>query len=85
MEELLGYLKPVLEMLAGKYGVVAQVLGYMAAARIFFKPIMTIAESYVNLTPSLKDNEKFEKIKASKAYKMVVFLVDMFASVKLPK
>jgi len=85
MQELSLFLAPVLEMLAGKYGLAAQILGYMAGLRIVFKPLMTLGEAFVLYTPSKSDNEKLEKFKASKVYYWISFTVDFFASVKLPK
>lgn len=85
MEVLLGYLGPVLEMAAGKYGVAAQVLSYVAMARLFFKPIVSIAQAYVQVTPSVEDDEKLQKIMESKTYKSVAYILDWFASLKLPQ
>ncbi len=85
MEGFFDLLKPILEMAAGKYGVVAQVLGIMAMFRVVFKPLVALAGGWVQLTPSMKDNESLKKFMESKAYKFFAFLVDWFASLKLPK
>ena len=93
MEQLLVFLKPVIEMaleaLSGKYGQTAQVLVtltvVMGTLRALIKPLVVAAQEYVNLTPDLKDNEKLAKILESKTYKAIVFFFDWFASVKLPK
>ena len=44
-----------------------------------------ILGKYVELTVEDSDNKKLEKFMESKTYKMMSFIVDMLASVKLPK
>jgi hypothetical protein len=61
------------------------VLVVIGVFRAVFKPIMTVLEAYVGATESTKDNELLEKIKGSKTYKVLVWLVDYTASIKLPK
>lgn len=85
MEAILGILAPVLEMLAGKYGFMAQVVAVVGSLRLIFKPLMALLQSIVGVTPSVKDDELLAKVLAHPAYKAVAFLVDMVASVKLPK
>lgn len=85
MEAVLAYLGPVLEMAAGKYGLAAQILSYVAMARLFFKPVVSLAQAYVQVTPSVKDDEKLQKLMESKSYKSVAYLLDWFASLKLPQ
>lgn len=85
MEAALAFLKPFLIEYAGKYPVVFTILLVMASLRVFFKPVMEIFKGIVDLTPSKKDDEFYNKMLEHKAYKVVVFLVDWFASIKLPK
>lgn len=84
-EQIMGIIKPFLESLAGKYGWLTQVLVIMASLRVVFKPLMGLADALVIVIPGTKDNEFLEKIKKSKAYGIIVWIVDFFASVKLPK
>ena len=53
--------------------------------RIIFKPLFSILGKYVELTIDEKDNNKLHNIMATKKYKMFAFIVDLLASVKLPK
>lgn len=53
--------------------------------RMVFKPIVTAVQAYVDATPSKIDDEKFEEIKKSSAYKSVSWLVDYLMSIKLPQ
>lgn len=85
MEAILGLLKPILESMSGQNGMLLQVLVIMASFRVVFKPLMALASAVVEVTPPKGDDELLAKIKANKYYKMVVFLVDYFASIKLPK
>lgn len=85
MEPILDALKPVLEGLAGGWGVAVQVLLVVGVLRVVVKPVMAIAQSVVSLTPSQKDDELVQKILDSKVYKALVFTLDWLASIKLPK
>ena len=57
----------------------------MIISRVVFKPLFTILGKYVELTIEEDDNKKLHKFMQTKTYKMMVFLVDMLSSVKLPK
>jgi hypothetical protein len=61
------------------------VVALMVICRIVFKPLFQILGKYVELTIEEDDNKKLHKIMNSKAYKMTAFIVDLAASVKLPK
>jgi len=62
---------------------------YLAASmfifRIVFKPFFSILGKYVELTVEEEDNKKLHDFMKTKKYKMMVFIVDLLASVKLPK
>ena len=47
--------------------------------------LFSILGKYVELTIDEKDNNKLHNIMATKKYKMFAFIVDLLASVKLPK
>lgn len=64
------------------FAVVLMVMGFL---RLVFKPIMTAVQAIVAATPSTKDDEKLAEVQASKVYLGLVWLLDYFASVKLPK
>jgi hypothetical protein len=85
MEAVTAFLEPLLFEYASKYPVLLTILIVMASFRIFFKPLMEIFKGVVDLTPSKKDDEFYAKMLDHKAYKTVAFLIDWFASIKLPK
>jgi hypothetical protein len=71
--------------LIAEYPLAASVLVVIGVLRAIFKPIMTAIEAVVEATPTKKDDLALEKAKASKLYLAVVWFIDYFASVKLPK
>jgi hypothetical protein len=68
-----------------QYPWLQHVVAVMVLCRIVFKPVFAILGRYVELTLEEDDDKKLHKIMKSKAYKMTAFIVDMLASVKLPK
>lgn len=68
-----------------QYPMLQHVVAIMVICRIVFKPLFQILGKYVELTIEEEDDKKLHKIMNSKAYKMTSFIVDMIASVKLPK
>ena len=60
-------------------------IAVMVVCRIVFKPLFTILSKYVELTVEDDDNKKLNAFMKTKKYKMLAFIVDMLASVKLPK
>lgn len=85
LEQVFSFLQPMLESLSGKYGPLLQGLTIMASLRLVFKPLMSALDGLVEIIPGDGDNKLLDKIKCSKYYKGVVFMVDYFASIKLPK
>ena len=67
------------------YPILQHVIAIMVICRIVFKPIFSILGKYVELTIEEDDDKKLHKFMRSKTYKMLAFIVDMLASVKLPK
>ena len=59
------------------------VIAIMVICRVVFKPIFAILGRYVELTVEQEDDKKLHKFMGTKTYKMIVFIVDMLASVKL--
>ena len=60
------------------------VLMIIGGLRIVVKPLMTILKELALYTPSKKDDELIGKAESSMVYKGIVYIVDWFASVKLP-
>lgn len=85
MEQLLLFLTPIIEAYAGNYGLAVQIISVVGSLRLFIKPIMSIIEAYVLITPNKEDDLLPAKIKENKIYKMLVYSLDWLASLKLPK
>ena len=83
--ELLNFLHPVLEGLAGNHGFIAQIVMIIGAVRLFMKPLVVFLSQVVELTPTEVDNAILNKLYENKIYKAIVFILDWFLSVKLPK
>lgn len=85
MELILNFIKPLLESFAGSNGVVLQVISVIGTLRLLMKPIMTLIQAVVDVTPTQSDNEWLNKFMQSKVYLTIVYLLDWFGSIKLPK
>ena len=83
MEQILLFLKPVIEAYCGNLGWAIAVLSYIATARLILKPTMTWLHSIAEATETKKDDELIAKVETSSIYKLVVFLLDWFASIKI--
>ena len=68
-----------------QYPVIKDIVAVMVLCRIVFKTVFTVAQKYVDFTVTKEDDKKLHKIMDSKYYKITSFLVDLLASVKLPK
>lgn len=73
-----------LEKLVLEYPWLAGFIFAVGTFRIFFKPVMSALEAAIAETPTKVDDEWLAKLKSSKVYTMLVWLVDYLASVKLP-
>lgn len=85
MEAILVVLEPLVLAYSGKLGFLVQAVSIVGTLRMFIKPLMSLALTYVAATPSPKDDEKLKEVMESKWYKGVVYFLDWFASLKLPK
>lgn len=85
MEQLLMFLKPIVESYAGSFGVAVQVVSIVGTLRLVVKPLMEILKIVVAVTPSKSDDALPEQIEKSKPYKMALFCLDWLASIKLKK
>ena len=68
-----------------QYPIIKDIVAAMVLCRIVFKTVFTVAQKYVDFTVTKEDDKKLHKIMDSKYYKITSFLVDLLASVKLPK
>jgi uncharacterized membrane protein required for colicin V production len=69
----------------GKYPLFATVVVIIGFLRMIMKPVMTILQAYVKLTPYDSDDKWLESFEQSKSYKLVVYLMDWVLSVKMPE
>lgn len=74
----------IIIQLAEQHPFIASVVAVVGVLRIIFKPIMSVIEAYIAYTPDKGDDAKLEEVKSGKVYKAVAFVLDWFASVKLP-
>src|SRR5205814_2759778 len=77
-------LQPLLDGLLGKYGWLTTVILVIGSLRILFKPVMLAIENYVKQTPSATDDDRLAKFEAGPIYKIIAFVLDLGASIKLP-
>lgn len=56
----------------------------MGTLRLIFKPMFSLINVVVEATPTEKDNKIWRRIQESKQMRFIVWLVDYFASIKLP-
>ncbi len=73
-----------IEFLLQTYPMLQHVIAIMVICRVVFKPLFAILGRYVELTVEQDDNKKLHKFMGTKTYKMMVFIVDLAASAKLP-
>jgi len=66
------------------YPALQHVVAVLIICRVVFKPAFLILGRYVELSVEQDDNKKLHKFMGSKTYKMMAFIVDLLASVKLP-
>lgn len=78
MEEFVLYL-------AQKFPLVLGVLAGVGVLRAVNKPLFMALKSIASATPTQKDDKILEDIERSNLYKFISFVLDWFASVKLPK
>ena len=62
------------------YGDMLIVMGFL---RVIFKPTFTILNAIVQATPSDKDNRMLADLRATSTYRIFVWVMDFFASVKV--
>jgi len=74
-----------LAYLMDNYPLFKSLISIMILCRLIFKPLFTILRKYVELTVEDNDNKKLNAFMKTKKYKMIAFIVDMLASVKMPK
>lgn len=74
----------VLQFLSGNPAL-ASILVLVGALRLAIKPLMTLLQIYVKLTPYDQDDKWLASLESSKGYKLFVYLLDWLLSVKMPE
>lgn len=69
---------------ANQYPTVAAVIMVIGTLRLLMKPLFTFLNEVVLITPGQWDNELLQKVETSKVYKTILWILDWFASVKIP-
>ena len=82
MEELA---RVALQSLVGQYPILVSILVIMGVCRAIFKPLFTFLQKLVDATPGESDNELLKKVMDHKIYKVLSFILDFGASIKLPQ
>ncbi len=73
----------IISLLAG-YPQFSAVFAIMGILRLVFKPLCSLISTYVLATPSDTDNKWWADVQASKFWGSLIYLIDLFGSVKLP-
>lgn len=74
-----------LTFLLVQYPWLQHIVAVIVIGRLIFKPLFAILGKYVELTVEEDDNKKLKRFMKTKTYKMLAFIVDTTASIKLPK
>jgi hypothetical protein len=84
-------LQPILDLLAAKHGWITAVLGWMSALRIGIKPFSAALQNgftrlfaFVHETAEADDDAFVAAMLKARWYRVIAFLFDLLASVKLP-
>ena len=72
----------LLNMLSGNPAV-ASILILVGTLRLAVKPLMTLLQLYVKLTPYDQDDKWLQDLEMSKGYKLCLYLMDWLLSVKI--
>lgn len=75
----------LLEVYSGSHGWVVQVVSIIGTFRLFFKPLIALAQNYVEMTPTVKDDAILSGFLTSNVYKWISFILDLSLSIKIPK
>jgi len=82
---ILQLLQSLLDVYSGKIGWIPQVLTIMGTCRLVFKPLVSLAQNYVQMTPSISDDAFLAKFLTSPLYKWISFVLDLAFSIKVPR
>lgn len=78
-------LDPLLNLLAGQYGWLPELVAWVGALRLGAKFVSTrLQTAMTRIVSSKADPEFLAVVLNNKGYRLAAFLVDLFSSVKLP-
>lgn len=78
-------LDPELVQLAMQYPQVVKFLMVMSVCRLIMKPVCSAYIKYVEDTPEKDDDRRLADIQANPKFKLILYILDLLFSVKLPK
>lgn len=77
--------QPLVSAFAGQYGIIVQIVAVIGTLRVMLVPIMSALQFYFGyLDTNPADDAAFTSFQNSKAYAVIVFLLDYLGSIKLP-
>lgn len=83
--------QPLLDLAVAKWPALTRALAVIGALRLLIKPLggwlkslVTRAAERASLSLDPEDDTIIERVLRSRAYRLAAFLLDLFASVKLP-
>lgn len=83
LDQAAAFLQPYLLLLVQKFPVALSVVAVMGVLRTVFKPLMTFLQALADATPTPVDNQLLASAEASKPYKVLAFILDYLASLKI--
>lgn len=85
MEQILGFLQPLLELYGGSQGWLVTAISIIGSLRVFVKPVMSMLLTYSTFTKGIEDDELYEKLESGNAMKTLIYILDWLASIKFKK
>jgi hypothetical protein len=61
----------LIDIYSGSNGWIAQAVSIIGTFRLFFKPLIALAQNYVEMTPTVKDDALLSKFLTSNLYKWI--------------
>jgi len=74
-----------IDFIFNQYPAIKHIVAVYFIIRMINKPLFAFIGKYVQLSEGVKDDEIFNKIVNSKAYKLISFALDISLSIKIPK
>lgn len=75
--------QPFIVQLALKHPWLVTLLALIATLRLVFKPLVSAFEAHVRSTPQSTDDEAFDRVTHSRAFRVGAWFLDYFGSIKV--